>query len=52
MEIIKIGSDSVKISLCGEEAGEYDLNRDDTTLLKESFMNFLNSLESANTTDV
>ena len=47
MEIIKIGSDSVKISLCGEEAGEYDLNYDDAELLKNGFINLLLKLRES-----
>lgn len=41
MEIIKIGSDSLKISLCTKEADEYKLDKIDNELMKNSFIKLL-----------
>ncbi|MBQ8147074.1 MAG: adaptor protein MecA [Clostridia bacterium] len=41
MEIIKIGSDSLKISLCTKEANEYKLDKIDNELMKNSFLKLL-----------
>lgn len=41
MEIIKIGSDSLKISLCTKETNEYKLDEIDNELMKNSFLKLL-----------
>lgn len=41
MEIMKIGSDSLKISLCTKEADEYKLDKIDNELMKNSFLKLL-----------
>lgn len=41
MEILKIGSDSLKISLCTKETFEYNLHELDNERVKDSFINLL-----------
>ena len=41
MEILKIGSDSLKISLCTKETFEYNLHELDNEAIKNSFINLL-----------
>ncbi len=41
MEILKIGSDSLKISLCTKETFEYNLNELDNEMVKNSFIKLL-----------
>ena len=41
MEILKIGSDSLKISLCTKETFEYNLNELDNETVKNSFIKLL-----------